>query len=283
MIATGAALAMGGGASASAATDLGTLDGTSYVGDTSSGSPPASAATDLPCPDDARPVGTGFFVNPPNFIHDAYPADLVDPFGPGALESVRDQAWMASGPAPDIHGWGVCRTGPLSYHFDEGKLPSTPRARTLTARCPDNRHLLGGGASAGQGSIAAAYVSSSFPIDDDDRGKAPDDGWRARVYGSDQADARAVAVCAKTVQHYGSDEGITQNYFGLPSCKQDTHLLAIGARISGSPSEAQFIHASMNDTVNDADDVPDDYAVVRGESTDPGEINKAMEMFWICG
>jgi hypothetical protein len=283
VIATVGALAMGGGASARAATDLGTVDGTSYVGDTSSGTPPASAATDLPCPDDTRPVGAGFFVNPPNYIHDAYPADLLDPFGPGALESVRDQAWMASGPVPEIHGYGICRSGPLSYRFDEGTLPSTPRARKLTARCPDNRHILGGGASAGQGSVGAAYVSSSFPIDDGDRGNAPDDGWRARVYGSDQDDALAVAVCAKTVQRYRSDQGITQNDFGLPSCKTDEHLLAIGARISGDPSEAQFIHATPNDSVEDADDVPDDYAVVRGESTDPGEINKPMDMFWICG
>ena len=103
------------------------------------------------------------------------------------------------------------------------------------------------------------------------------------MYGSNQLDVRAVAVCAKSVQRYRSDHGITQNEFGLPSCRQDTHLLAVGAQISGDPSEAQFVHASMNDAVSDADDVPDDYATVRGESTDPGDINKSMKMFWICG
>ena len=103
------------------------------------------------------------------------------------------------------------------------------------------------------------------------------------MYGSNQLDARAVAVCAKSVQRYRSDQGSTQNYLGLPPCRQDTHLLAIGAQISGDPSEAQLVYASMNDTVEDADDVPDDFAVVRGESTDPGDINKSMKMFWICG
>ena len=110
-IVTGVALLMSGAAFASAATDLGTVDGTSYVGGTSSGSPPASAATDLHCPDDTRPVGAGFSVAPPNVVHDAYPADLFDPFGPGALESVRVQAWMASGPSPEIYGWGSAEPG----------------------------------------------------------------------------------------------------------------------------------------------------------------------------
>ncbi len=66
---------------------------------------------------------------------------------------------------------------------------------------------MGGGASI-LGAIADARLNSSYPIDSKDKGKAPDDGWRARgvnLSGSDLA-FNAFAICARKQRAYRSQK-----------------------------------------------------------------------------
>ena len=92
----------------------------------------------------------------------------------------------------------------------------------------------------------------------------------------------ASAVCAKTTQRYIREVGTTENIFGSRPCKEEEHLTAMGARISGDASEAVLLQAVPYDLPRDADPVPDDYAAFRGDSTDPSELNKRIVMYSVC-
>ncbi len=265
------------------AEDLGTVDGISYVFVSSSGNPPASATGDAPCPNGTRPVGGGWWAGNVSFtsrVYSAYPADVTPPFGLQMRETFRSSFWLPSGPTTTVWSFAVCSAEQLSYRLEPGVLSATPQALKLTADCPADQHVLGGGAAAGQfGNIADAYVNSSYPIDDGDRNRVPDDGWRARLYGANQADAAAVAVCARTKPRYrrlvsASNEIVSVN------CPSDRHVLGAGLRVHGDPSTAWMRSATLyDDTSEEPDEVPDD-SVGFDESTD---VDRKVTAHAICG
>lgn len=268
-----------------AATDLGTIDGISYVGAPSSATPPASAAGDAFCPNATRPLGSGFDAGAlANHLYSSYPADVIAPFGSQKRDTARSIVWLPTGPMGEIDGYGICSGTDVTYRVDEGTLPAVARARTLTANCPSQQHVTGGGAAGQGGSAADAYVNSSYPFDDDDRNKSPDDGWRVRVYGANQTVAAAVAVCAETKQRYpriaASQSPGGPNTLGV-SCPSDRHLLGTGVRVSGDPAQGRVQAAVPYDSGSDADDVPDDGANVQGVNL-AGD-NKTVTAYAVCG
>jgi hypothetical protein len=179
-----------------------------------------------------------------------------------------------------VESYGICSGMDVTYRLAQGILPATPHALTLTANCPGTRHVVGGGAAAGQsGSIADAYVNSSYPIDDGDRNKAPDDGWRARLYGANQSDAVAVAVCAKTKPRYRRLDA-TASDIVVVDCPASRHVLGAGFRVHGDPSTS-WMHAATlyDDSSDEPDTVPDD----RVGFDEAAEGDQRVTAHAICG
>ena len=268
---------------ASEATDLGTVDGISYVLTPSSGTPPASATGDAVCPNATRPLGGGFWAGNVSFtsrVYNSYPADVMAPLGPQMQETYRSTFWLPSGPTTQVESYGICSGAEVQYRLDRGDLPATPQALKLTANCPASQHVVGGGATAGQsGSIADAYVNSSYPIDDGDRNRTPDDGWRARLYGASQLDAAAIAVCAETKPRYRRLVSAS-NEITVIDCPANRHVLGAGLKVHGDPSTAWMRSATLIDDVSDEPDtVPDD--VVGFDET--AESGRRVTAHAICG
>ena len=258
-------------------TNLGTVDGVSYLSASSSVTHFAPLVLEIPCPGKKRPVGGGYEIglNELDTLRSAAPADLN---GDGRIDGWRvvaetEQPSTAVGTGASA----ICRRGKVRYVSEEGTLPANPGGLTLTAVCAADMHVTGGGAVASTGDDpSAAWVSSSYPIDGNDADSKPDDGWRARFYGSTQPGTKVVAICAPTKQSYPSrskqypeqDQSIPAGDTGSGywvSCPATKHVLGIGAFIGGSPAEVRVPITNLSDGFDmwpndDADSVPDDNA-----------------------
>jgi hypothetical protein len=84
----------------------------------------------------------------------------------------------------------------LTYVVKDAPDPAGTQA-SVSARCPFDTHLTGGGAYTSGGTVDDE-VASSAPFDGADRGKAPDDGWLAEINGSASSDntITSFAICA---------------------------------------------------------------------------------------
>ena len=141
-----------------------------------------------PCPGRSEPVGgggsTGFSVNP---IASMYPDGSEWTF---VVDGTIDPGDFATnnfvcGSPKDI------RTG-----TETAKVPALG-AKSATAMCPGRSHVTGGGVELRFPTLGDVFAS--FPIDDGDKGKTPDDGWRAGIQstGMVQQTERIYAICRK--------------------------------------------------------------------------------------
>ena len=192
-----------GAASAGTVNSLGTVDGVSYLQASGFVTNAAPLVLEIPCPGLKRPTGGGYQIglNELDTLRSAAPADLN---GDGRIDGWRVVAETGqSGTAVGTDASLICRRGKVRYVSQTGTLPASPGSLTLTARCPSDMHVTGGGAVASTGGDPrAAWVSSSYPIDVKDADTKPDDGWRAHLYGSTQPGTKVVAICAPTKQSY---------------------------------------------------------------------------------
>jgi hypothetical protein len=87
----------------------------------------------------------------------------------------------------------------LIYKTTELKpLPAGAQV-TAVARCPNDTSVVGGGIEISDANTATG-ISSSYPTDDGDKGKRPDDGWVAIANSRSAGDKqlRATAVCSRS-------------------------------------------------------------------------------------
>lgn len=266
-----------GAASAATVTDMGTVDGVTYLQASDAVTNAAPLVIEIPCPGTKRPTGGGYEIglNELDTLRSAAPADLN---GDGRIDGWRvvaetGQTGTAVGTSANV----MCRGGKIRYVSKAGTLPASPGPLTLTARCRSDMHVTGGGAIASNGGDpGGAYVSSSYPIDGPDADARPDDGWRATFYGSTQPGTRVIAICAFTRQTYLSriaqypeqDHSIGAGVVGSGywvSCPATKQVLGMGAFIGGSPGEVRVHSMYPGDGFSgwpndDPDSVPDDNA-----------------------
>jgi hypothetical protein len=97
-------------------------------------------------------------------------------------------------------GAKVWRTAGISYvqKAYKDKSASYP---TLRAACPSGTHVLGGGEATNAG-YADVRLHHTFPYDDGDRNKAPDDGWGVKVTNAGSNDLFAYAICSNRKPKY---------------------------------------------------------------------------------
>jgi hypothetical protein len=141
-------------------------------------------------------------------------------------------------------------------------LPSQPGgARSGTLDCVGaGWHVVSG---SGAISTAASWLTSSFPIDDEDAGKVRDDGWRITAYDTVNGlgGFKIVGICAKNLPRHYIKGGPSTVAAGAitkrkVSCGSD-HVVGGGVKVSGSAANARLVVSAPYDG-NDADKIPDD-------------------------
>jgi hypothetical protein len=281
---------------AAAGQSLGTVDGITYLHEMGSATISAPFDVELPCPDGTRPTGGGFAVglHQTDSLRGTLPADLD---ADGRIDGWRVIAETGQpSTAVGADAWAICRGGKLRYASKSGQLPAgSPGALKLTARCPNGFRVTGGGALAGapppSGDPRVAEVLYSHPIDGRDDDTKPDDGWRARLYGTEQAETKVIAICAETRQKYvqGDTSPVQADGGGsgrFVSCPATRHVLGIGGLIGGPVGEARQHSADPGDAFSlhenhDEDTVPDDNA--SASFVNEAGAPKTGTVYGICG
>src|SRR5215212_3034465 len=92
----------------------------------------------------------------------------------------------------------ICAESTLQPTYPSAKRMSPGRERTtVKAGCTGGTHVLSGG-GAGSGPFKSQRLVESAPVDSDDAGTKPDDGWRVAVDNmtNKRRSAKAYAICA---------------------------------------------------------------------------------------
>ena len=154
------------------------------------------------------PVPQG--LTPPTTVSDPCPGRTEPTGGGGVVFSTSSMPIIST--YPDDGFWTLALTGTLdtsSFAYNSYICFSPKGIKTVTkstrlkslgsksveARCRGGRHVIGGGIRVGDPFQAVAFAS--FPIDAGDKGKVPDDGWRAGAQSTttQTQSLRAYAIC----------------------------------------------------------------------------------------
>jgi hypothetical protein len=143
----------------------------------------------------------------------------------------------------------VTKAGGLRYVSKLSEVAPTS-GRGLKAHCPKDTHVWGGGIY-NSGSYDSLTVLHSFPYDDGDRKRKPDDGWKARFISSDQVYAYTYAICAKPMPKYEQltlELGSGPSRHALePTCESGMNVLSGGTRGSDNVIESEGYPAGSVD------------------------------------
>lgn len=149
----------------------------------------------------------------------------------------------------------------------------------LKVRCPNTRHVVGGGVEAGQ-----RFIESTYPFDSRDKGKKPDDGWKATTSGLQTATVEVTAACSKVEPRY-SKETVTLSpsvsSAVIPNCKGDTNLASVGAHLSG-PIQYGSLNSMRPRDDDDAGSVPGDEVLVNMGNDGSNPDSEKLAGYAIC-
>lgn len=119
------------------------------------------------------------------------------------LEEWEGSVYHDAGPAEgEFRVYAICATGmDLAWRHNQQEIESGPTSLTVSTHCSAGTHVTGGGVLI-EGTVATAahsWITTSRPLDGNDPGHVPDDGWTGRAQLGAGADgATAYAVCAAT-------------------------------------------------------------------------------------
>jgi hypothetical protein len=213
-------------------------------------------------------------------------ASILTPLDGGDRDRRPDDGWRArltGGQGENLAAYLTCTGGKAVYVHSAVLGVAAGEAAKGTAKCPPGTHVTGGGPFA----APRVELDSSYPIDGDDQGSKPDDGWRVRVDSGagGRTKFHVEAVCQRPQPAYAtlSEElapGIGRAVF--TPCPPSRHLLSAGAELSG-PADT----GSMRDGLHpwdgdDADDVPDDEAYAFGSNAVTASAPKTLTGYAIC-
>jgi hypothetical protein len=137
----------------------------------------------LKCPGDTHVIGGGMLLTtiPPG--PDRIAIDSSFPFDGGDPGSKPDDGWAArfdnqTGITQQDRYtvYAICRAHRPTYRSKATTIPSGQTAEA-EAVCPSRTHLLGGGVELESANFLQALPSVGHPVDRDDAGTAPDDGF----------------------------------------------------------------------------------------------------------
>ena len=240
--ATGLAVA-GICAAAAADVDVGSSAGLNYVEDYGAFTAgPSSLTVDAACPVDRHVVGGGTGTSAPatpdTFVNSTYPADDGDADRRPGDRWVGSAVNLSPG-TPSMVATAICARRAPRYVRERAQL-GAGASRSLTAGCPRDLHVVGGGSRVG-GAALEAHLNTSAPHDGRDRDTRPDDGWRTRAVNLSGPEKRLTtyAVCARTRVRYVSQAAGTP--YAFATCPGSRVVIGGGIAISGAPSEARAV------------------------------------------
>jgi hypothetical protein len=279
------------------------------VDENETGSPVAN------CPKKAAVTGGGFLTGAGNLgeanVSTALPYDdadaneIPDDGFKSVLTNLLDDGRLVESHAVCKRaGWGNGKGTPslgsakgLRYVYGTAGISATSAGHAI-ASCPKKMSVTGGGGTL-SGPAAEMFLNSSSPIDLDDEGAVPDDGWEVYGYNGDTVlhAITAYAVCTKGAGNgsksaakttLGSAHGLTYVRqtvdvdpigIGTAGCPGPTSITGGGGFLTGASAEARLI-SSISLDGGDPHKVPDDlwYATAQNLNA-PG---KMLRVFAIC-
>jgi hypothetical protein len=272
-------------------TNLGTVGGLTYMTDETSpvSAPGASSLEIAQCPDGAHLVGGGARI--PGGGADAHLNGLFPTTNDGSAGGFGTFFWNANGADKTVIAHATCATSGPSAAFrpGTGETESAPDAVSVKARCKRGESVSGGGAFVST-PIEEAFVNSSYPIDDKDKGRKPDDGWKTRVQNRAGLgkSVTTYAICSERSFAYQRGEDTVPAGTGIgfvPTCKGKKHLVSGGGKIGGSAGDTvlraigPFDSLLNGDGSPDTDTVPDD-GFDLNVANDGGD--RPIQIFAIC-
>jgi len=178
----------------------------------------------------------------------------------------------------NLTAYTMCTTAKVEY-VEASKQHLAVATGKIKVKCPNNKHLVGGGVDAGQ-----RFIHATYPFDSRDKGKKPDDGWKATTSGLQAATVEVTAACSKVLPEYKKEtRGLSPSVSSavIPKCKGDTHLVSVGARLSG-PIEYGSLNSMRPQDGGDAGSVPDDEVLVNMSNDDSNPDSEKLTGWAIC-
>jgi hypothetical protein len=150
------------------------------------------------------------------------------------LAAVAAGALTFTGLAAGTAAASVTHSGGIAYV--EKTHPDQPNGdERFHVNCPNGTHVLGGGARS-FASFGGASIQHSYPIDQKDADKKPDDGWEVALFtGQPDVDWTVFATCTKrrvtyVTRSFKADPmGLTNR---IVSCPGDQNIVGGGERAS---------------------------------------------------
>lgn len=196
-------------------------------------------------------------------IHSIYPTTTEGSEGSLAFDFFNNSGSSLTGTAvASCNG----AANPI-YRAQNGDLGSVGAKLNLTAKCSNSRQVSGGGVFVSTAQHES-NVSRSFPIDDGDADKAPDDGWSVRVWTRQGlgGSTTAYAICTKHPGiSYRSKRVLLQadtTPQPFAQCPQSDPALSAGLKLPG-PVDHSVVNSLDIYDGGDADIAPDDGAQAR--------------------
>ena len=178
----------------------------------------------------------------------------------------------------NLTAYTMCTSAKVRY-MEASKPHEAVQTGKIKVKCPNRKHLVGGGVEAGQ-----RFVQSTYPFDSKDKGKKPDDGWKATTSGLQAATVEVTAACSKVEPKYTKETLIlspSSSSAVIPNCKGDTHLASVGARLSG-PIQYGSLNSMHPRDDGDAGSVPGDEVLINMSNANSNPESEKLTGWAIC-
>lgn len=199
-----------------------------------------------------------------------------------------DDGWAASGEGPPgaaVTGVAICRKGGAMKYIHKSFPLGKSDFATGKIGCGGGRwHVTTGGPFVG---TAGGWINSSHPYDGKDRGRAPDDGWRMRVFSPVGFSVSFHVICARNVAlrykrarpvTLGTGDPQPRTRTRSPGCGRG-HAIGGGGRLSGLINRGHLVASAPMDG-GDAGKAPDDRWRVQAHNR--GGVSTKLTAFAIC-
>ena len=178
----------------------------------------------------------------------------------------------------NLTAYTMCTTAKVKY-VEASKQHLAVATGKIKVKCPNRKHVVGGGVDAGQRSI-----ESTYPFDSKDKGKKPDDGWKATTSGLQAATVELTAACSPVEPKYTKETTTVSPSVTtavIPNCKGDTNLASVGAHLTG-PIQYGSLNSMRPRDDNDAGSVPGDEVLVNMGNGGSNPDSEKLTGYAIC-
>jgi hypothetical protein len=178
----------------------------------------------------------------------------------------------------NLTAYTMCTTAKVKY-VEASRQHLAVSTGKIKVKCPNKKHVVGGGVDAG-----SRVIESTHPFDSKDKGKKPDDGWKATTSGLQAATVEATAACSPVEPRYTRETTTlspSSSSAVIPNCKGDTNLASVGARLTG-PIQYASLNSMHPQDDGDAGSVPGDEVLVNMGNDGSNPDSEKLTGFAIC-